>query len=219
MNTDALPADEVLVGRLRGGDDTAFALVLDTWSAPMLRLAQSFVSTPASAEEVVQDTWIAVIRGIDGFEGRAALKTWVFRILVNTAKKRGIKERRTVPFTSLLPEASGPAADATRFRTVDDPYPGHWRTGQEPRGRSEPETEAERAEMRAVIAAAMTDLPDRSRTVLILRDAEGYSSDEVCALLGITAVNQRVILHRARATVRTRLETYFTTTGEVYARR
>ncbi|WP_030523484.1 RNA polymerase sigma factor [Nocardia rhamnosiphila] len=220
MTTDAdLPADDILVNRLRSGDEAAFALILDTWSGSMLRLAQSFVSTPASAEEVLQDTWIAVIRGLDGFEGRAALKTWVFRILVNTAKKRGIKERRTIPFTSLIPEDSGPAAGPTRFQTSDDHYPGRRHSGREPHRRSDPENEAERTEIRSVIAAAMTELPDRSRIVLTLRDAEGYSSDEVCALLGITAGNQRVILHRARATVRSRLETYFTATGDTFARR
>ncbi|MGA6206364.1 RNA polymerase sigma factor [Nocardia testacea] len=215
----ALPADDILVNQLRSGNEATFALVLDTWSGSMLRLAQSFVSTPASAEEVLQDTWIAVIRGIDGFEGRAAFKTWVFRILVNTAKKRGIKERRTIPFASLLPGDSGPVVDPTRFQTAADHSPGRWHSGREPHRRSEPENEAERTEMRSVIAAAMTELPDRSRIVLTLRDAKGYSSDEVCALLGITAVNQRVILHRARATVRSRLETYFTATGDTYARR
>ncbi|GAA5057644.1 RNA polymerase sigma factor [Nocardia callitridis] len=219
MSTDAaFPTDDVLVRRLRHGDEAAFALILDAWSGSMLRLAQSFVSTPASAEEVVQDTWIAVIRGIDGFEGRSTLKTWVFRILVNTSKKRGMKEHRTIPFGSLLAEDGNPTVDPTRFRPVGDPHPGHWRPGREPQRHSEPEAAAERVEMREIIAAAMTELPDRSRIVLTLRDAEGYSSDEVCELLGITAGNQRVILHRARAAVRVRLENYLALAGESRAR-
>ncbi|RDI43634.1 RNA polymerase sigma factor [Nocardia mexicana] len=209
MSTDAaFPADDVLVDRLRGGDEAAFALILDAWSGSMMRLAQSFVSTPASAEEVVQDTWIAVIRGLAGFEGRSALKTWVFRILVNTAKRRGMKENRTVPFGSLLSEDSGPLVDRTRFQPDGYPHPGHWRVGEEPQRRSGPEDEAERVEMREVIVAAMAELSDRSQIVLTLRDAEGYTSAEVCALLGITAGNQRVILHRARSAVRARLENY-----------
>ncbi|WP_405151094.1 sigma-70 family RNA polymerase sigma factor [Nocardia salmonicida] len=210
----SLPADDLLVQRLRAGDETTFTVILTAWSGSMLRLAMSFVSTPASAEEVVQETWIAVIRGIDGFEGRSALKTWVFRILVNTAKKRGIKEHRTVPFGSLLPEDTEPTVDPDRFRSAADPYPGHWRPGQTPQRWSEPEDAAERVEMGAVLAAAIAELSDRSRIVLTLRDAEGYSSQEICAMLGITAGNQRVILHRARAVVRARLEVYFRTTDE-----
>ncbi|MDO3645835.1 RNA polymerase sigma factor [Nocardia mangyaensis] len=211
-----IPADDELVERLRDGDESAFAVILGAWSGSMLRLAMSFVSTPASAEEVVQDTWLAVIRGIDGFEGRSALKTWVFRILVNTAKKRGIKEHRTVPFGSLLPEDSGPTVDPDRFRPADDPHPGHWRPGEKPRRWSEPEDAAEREELATVLAAAIAQLPARSRVVLTLRDAEGYTCEEVCALLEITPGNQRVILHRARAAVRAQLEPYFRTiTGDV----
>jgi RNA polymerase sigma-70 factor, ECF subfamily len=214
----SLPADDLLVQRLRAGDETTFTVILAAWSGSMLRLAMSFVSTPASAEEVVQETWIAVIRGIDGFEGRSALKTWVFRILVNTAKKRGIKEHRTVPFGSLLPEDTEPTVDPDLFRPAADPYPGHWRPGRTPQRWSEPEDAAERVEMGAVLAAAIAELPDRSRIVLTLRDAEGYSSQEICAVLGITAGNQRVILHRARAAVRARLEVYFRTADEIDSR-
>ncbi|WP_280338920.1 RNA polymerase sigma factor [Nocardia neocaledoniensis] len=210
----ALPSDDELVRRLRGGDESAFALVLTAWSGSMLRLARSFVSTPASAEEVVQDTWLAVVRGIDGFEGRSSVKTWVFRILVNTAKKRGIREHRTIPFGSLLPEDSGPTVDPRRFRPAHDPYPGHWRPGEQPQRWSEPEDSAERGEIGAVIALAMAELPARGRVVLTLRDAEGCTAEEVCELLGISAGNQRVILHRARAAVRARLEEYYRDAGE-----
>lgn len=205
----ALPADDVLVAELRTGVEATFALVVDAWSGSMLRLARSFVSTDASAEEVVQEAWLAVVRGIDRFEGRSSLRTWVYRILVNTAKKRGVKEHRTVPFASLHPEDEGPTVDPDRFRPPGDPYPGHWAIGRGPRPWSEPEDAAERAELARCLAAAVAALPDRHRTVLTLRDVEGYAADEVCELLDLSAGNQRVILHRARAAVRAELERYF----------
>ena len=124
-----LPPEDELVAGLRAGDQAVFTPLLDTWSASMLRLARSFVSTAASAEEVVQDTWLAVIQGIDRFEGRSALKTWVYQILVNTARKRGVRERRVMP-VSFLPTAddTGPTVDPARFQDRDGEYPGHWRT-------------------------------------------------------------------------------------------
>ncbi|MGW2563211.1 RNA polymerase sigma factor [Streptomyces sp. NPDC001514] len=204
-----LPPDEVLVQRLRAGDEETFALVLDSWSGGMLRLAMSFVSTKDSAEEAVQDTWLAVIRGINGFEGRASLKTWVYRILVNTAKARGTKESRTVPFASLLPEEEeGPTVDAERFRAPGERYAGHWVAGQEPRPWHIPEDHVLRGEVREVIAGAIDELPPRLRTVITLRDVAGYGSDEVCSLLEISPGNQRVLLHRGRALLRRKLESY-----------
>ncbi|WP_328356213.1 sigma-70 family RNA polymerase sigma factor [Streptomyces sp. NBC_00445] len=203
-----LPPDEVLVQRLRDGDEETFALVLDTWSSSMLRLAMSFVSTKDSAEEAVQDTWLAVIKGISGFEGRSSLKTWVYRILVNTAKTRGTKESRTVPFASLLPEEEGPTVDASRFRAPGERYAGHWAVGQEPRPWHLPEDQVLRGEVRKVIAEALDELPPRLRTVITLRDVAGYGSEEVCSLLEISSGNQRVLLHRARALLRRRLEEY-----------
>ncbi|AZM89909.1 MULTISPECIES: RNA polymerase sigma factor [Streptomyces] len=211
-----LPTDEVLVQRLRSGDEETFALVLDSWSGGMLRLAMSFVSTRDSAEEAVQDTWLAVIRGIDGFEGRASLKTWVYRILVNTAKARGTKESRTVPFASLLPqEEEGPTVDAERFRAPGERYAGHWVAGQEPRPWDIPEDHVLRGEVREVIAAAIDELPPRLRTVITLRDVAGYGSDEVCALLEISPGNQRVLLHRGRALLRRKLEAYLSGAHDV----
>ncbi len=189
-----LPPDDVLAERLRRGDDDAFELILDAWSPAMLRLARSFVSCGASAEEVVQDAWLAVVRGIGGFQGRASLHTWVFRILVNTAKKRGICDRRLVPLGSMLDEES----------SVAPSWPG-----RAPQRWSEPETAAQDAEIRRVIRQAISELPYRSRAVLLLRDMEGYSSQEVCALLDISPGNQRVILHRTRVLVRGRLAAYF----------
>ncbi|ACU72184.1 RNA polymerase, sigma-24 subunit, ECF subfamily [Catenulispora acidiphila DSM 44928] len=204
-----LPADAELAERLRAGDEDAFRMVLEAWSPSMLRLARSFVSTGDSAEEVVQEAWLGVIQGIERFEGRSALKTWVFRILVNIAKGRGVKESRTLPFSSLLPEDEGPSVDPSRFRSADDPYAGRWSPGQKPQTWALPESEALDGEVRRVVADALDELPERHRTVVILRDVEGYASDEVCRLLNISPGNQRVILHRARAVVRGRLETYF----------
>ena len=207
--TSPLPLDSELAQRLSDGDEAAFRMVLDSWSPSMLRLARSFVSTIDSAEEVVQEAWLGVIKGIDRFEARASLKTWVFQILVNIAKRRGVQESRTVPFSSLLPEDEGSAVDPSRFQKPSDPYPGHWNPGQKPRAWSLPEDEALRGEVRRVVAEALAAMPDRHRVVVTLRDVEGYGADEVCAILNISLGNQRVILHRARAAVRTRLETYF----------
>ncbi|MDT9691855.1 sigma-70 family RNA polymerase sigma factor [Streptomyces sp. P9(2023)] len=209
MGRTAVPPDEVLTARLRAGDEETFGLVLDAWSGGMVRLAMSFVSTRDTAEEVVQETWLAVFRGIDGFEGRSMLKTWVYRILVNIARTRGAQEHRTVPFASLLPEDEGPTVDASRFQPPGDPHPSHWTSGGKPQPWQTPEGQALRGEARAVITAALDELPARLRTVITLRDVEGYESQEVCTLLGITPGNQRVLLHRARAAVRARLEDYF----------
>ncbi|MDX8033028.1 sigma-70 family RNA polymerase sigma factor [Lentzea sp. BCCO 10_0856] len=206
--TCELPPDDVLVDRLRDGHEQTFTLVLDTWSKGMLRLAMSFVSTKASAEEVVQETWLAVIRGIGGFEGRSSLKTWVYRILVNTAKARGTKEHRTVPFTCLLPEEDGPTVDPSRFRGPGEQFAGHWVTGQKPQPWELPEEQALLGEVRTVLAKALNELPPRLRTVITLRDVAGHSSEEVCSLLEISPGNQRVLLHRARAVMRQKLDDY-----------
>lgn len=210
MRAEALlPTDKELAARLRAGDEDAFQLVLDAWSPSMLRLARSFVSTNDSAEEVVQEAWLGVIQGITRFEGRAALKTWVFRILVNTAKSRGVKESRTLPFSSLLPEDEGPSVDPARFRPAGDAHPGHWRPGQGPTPWNLPEAAALDGEVRRIIGQALAELPNRHRIVVTLRDLEGYGSEEVCSMLNISPGNQRVILHRARTAVRTRVERYF----------
>lgn len=201
-----LPPDAELAGRLRSRDASAFALVVDAWSAGMLRLARSFVSTPDSAAEVVQDTWLAVIKGLDGFEARSSLRTWVYRILVNTAKRRGVREGRVVPLSS-LPDDSGPTVDPTRFAGPGEEHPGHWLDF--PARWPSPEQHALSGELRSVLGAALASLPDRQRVVITLRDIEGYSSEEVCAILEISAANQRVLLHRARAAVRARLEVYY----------
>ncbi|MEV0619283.1 sigma-70 family RNA polymerase sigma factor [Nonomuraea sp. NPDC050404] len=214
-----LPLDEVLVQRLRDGDEQMFALVLDSWSKGMMQLAMSFVSTKASAEEVVQDTWLAVFRGICGFEGRSSLKTWVYRILVNIAKARGVKESQTLPFASIVSEDEGPTVDPSRFRPPGEQHAGHWAVGQEPRHWHIPEDSALRGEVREVIERALEELPPRLRTVITLRDVAGYGSEEVCSMLEISPGNQRVLLHRARAALRRKLEDYFSTTYDTVGER
>jgi RNA polymerase sigma-70 factor (ECF subfamily) len=209
------PAERALVESLRAGDEQAFAALVDGWSGWMLRLAREHVPTQSAAEDVVQETWIAVIKGLDGFRGDASLRTWVYRILVNQAKRRGVRERRTVPFASLAPEDSGPTVDPARFQGPEGEYPGHWREDPE----AWPEQVALSREVHDVVTEALEGLPARQRVVVALRDLEGHTADEVRALLGITAGNQRVLLHRGRAVVRAHLERYFSaspaTAGEV----
>jgi RNA polymerase sigma-70 factor (ECF subfamily) len=207
-HTSALPSDDVIVARLRAGDEAMFALVLDAWSSGLLRAARAYVSTREAAEDVVQDTWLAVIRGVDRFEARSSLRTWVYRIMINTAKSRGAKDKRTMPMTDLTPEDSGPTVDPARFRGPDDPYPGHWKDF--PPQWPSVEAEVESRQLHARIEEAVARLPDRQRVVITLRDIEGYSAEEVCAALEVSAANQRVLLHRARAAVRADLESYFT---------
>ncbi|HEY0619022.1 MAG TPA: sigma-70 family RNA polymerase sigma factor [Kribbella sp.] len=203
---EGFPPDDVLVRRLQSGDEAAFGLVLDSWSGGMLRLARSFVSTEESAAEVVQETWLAVIEGIGRFEGRSSVKTWVYRILTNTAKRRGTREQKVVPLSSIDSD-KGPTVDPSRFRPPGDPFPGHW--WEFPPTWPTPEQGLLGGEVRSRLAAALDELPHRQRIVIVLRDVEGYGSDEVCDLLEITAANQRVLLHRARAFVRGKLEEYY----------
>ena len=198
-------ADDVLLERLRNGDEDAFATLLDGWSGGMLRLARSFVSTEESAAEVVQETWLAVIEGIDRFEGRSSLKTWVYRILTNTAKRRSVREYKVVPMSSV--DDSGPTVDPSRFRPAGDPFPGHW--WDFPAAWPSPEQGLLSGEVRAYLTEALAELPERQRVVVVLRDIEGCPYDEVCELLGITPANQRVLLHRARAFLRGKLEDYY----------
>jgi RNA polymerase sigma-70 factor (ECF subfamily) len=216
----AAPADQDLVDRLRRGDETAFATVVADWSPTMLRVARGHVSTDASCEEVVQETWMAVVRGLDRFEGRSSLRTWVFRILTNLAKTRGVREARTVPMSSMTSwsaaDEEGPTVDPDRFRSADDQYPHNWRPDGVPLPwEPSPEQSAVAAEIRVLLADALRVLPDRQRTVVSLRDVHGLSADEVCASLGITAENQRVLLHRGRAKLRLILEDYYRAPKEV----
>jgi RNA polymerase sigma-70 factor, ECF subfamily len=200
-------ADAKLVAELRAGDEDAFRRLVADWHPMLLRVAQIFVPSRAVAEEVVQETWLRVLGALDRFEGRSSLRTWVFRILVNTAKTRAQREGRVIPFSALndpgrIPE---PAVDPDRFLDADhERYPGHWSSPP----RALPEERLLAAETRDVIAAAIDELPAAQRAVISLRDVAGWDSAEVCNALDLTEVNQRVLLHRARATVRRALEDY-----------
>lgn len=208
---DQEPRDDTeLVARLRAGDEAAFADIVDAWSPMMLRMARTFVSTDASAQEVVQEAWLAVLSGLDRFEGRSTLRTWAFRILSNIGKTRGVRESRSVPWSSLPPAEVGPTVDASRFRGPDDEWPGHWTPVGVPRAwQPSPEDATLAGEIRREVARALEDLPARQRAVVSLRDVHGLSADEVCDALGLSAANQRVLLHRGRARVREALETYY----------
>jgi RNA polymerase sigma-70 factor (ECF subfamily) len=203
-------ADEgELLAALRSGDEAAFSRIVSGWSRPMLTLARGFVSTQASAEEVVQETWLAVLKGLDRFEGRSSLRTWVFRILVNTAKTRGVKEHRTLPWSTVDGEDAGPSLDPALFQSAGDAYPGHWRAAPS----AWPEEVAVEGsvlagEVRRELRSVLEQLPERQRIVLTLRDVLGHSSDEVCELLEISQANQRVLLHRARTAARAGIASY-----------
>src|SRR4051794_17898821 len=162
--------EDAIVAGVRSGDEAVFAQLLNDWSRSMLHLARSFVSSEASAEEVVQDTWLAVISGIDRFEGRSSLRTWVYRILINTAKKRGVREHRTVPWSSMFSsdDDRGPTVDPALFRDASDPYPGGWK--QFPQEWPSAEGSVLASEVRTHVAAALSTLPDRQRIVITLRD-------------------------------------------------
>ena len=209
---EAAAVDDALLRRLISGDEQAFDHLVRTWSPAMRRVARGFVSTDASAQECVQDAWLGAIKGLASFGGRSTLRTWIFRILVNIAKTRAVKEQRTTPLSSLASdEDAGPTVDPRRFRPRDDPErPGTWTSAGQPRlWETDPEAGALSSELRDVVWAAVEALPGRQREVVILRDVQGFGSGEVCEILGLTAENQRVLLHRARAKVRAALEAYY----------
>jgi RNA polymerase sigma-70 factor, ECF subfamily len=205
---EAMCGEEALVMRLQAGDESAFRDLVTRHDSAMRRLARSYVQTAAAADEVVQETWLAVIRGLAKFERRSSLKTWIFRILVNRAQTRGARERRQVPFSALAPEDQEPAVDPERFLPPGHPVAGYWSTIPN-RFFELPEDRLLAAEATGLIAQAIAGLPDRQRRVIELRDVEGWESEEVCEGLGLSPENQRVLLHRARSTVRAILEEYF----------
>ncbi|MGH3032969.1 MAG: RNA polymerase sigma factor [Gaiellaceae bacterium] len=209
-SSPALPGEELrTVNALRRGDEAAFVLLVERHHASLVRLAMVYVGDRAVAEEVAQETWLGVIRGIDRFEGRSALKTWIFRILANTAKTRAERERRSIPLSALAPDTDEPAVDPERFLDPGHPrWAGHWAT---PPASWDgiPEDRLLAKETLGCIAEAIDALPGAQREVITLRDVEGWTSEEVCALLELSEGNQRVLLHRARSKVRRALEVYF----------
>ena len=199
-----------LVRALRSGDEVAYGELVDRYHGPMLRLARYHVRDRAVAEEVVQETWLGVIRGIDRFEGRSSLRTWIYRILTNTAKKRAVREQRTVPFSALgaVSENDEGAIDSERFELDGTLWTGRW-VASSP-WQSVPEERLLESEAQAVIDQAISMLPDIQRQVITLRDVEGWSPEEVCDLLGLSDGNHRVLLHRARTKVRAEFDSYRT---------
>ena len=200
-------AEAQLLEALRAGDEAAFAQLVREYQPSLVRVARIYVSTQAAAEEVAAETWLAVLNGLDRFEGRSSLKTWIFRILTNIAKTRAQRDGRTLPFSALqdpgrVPEA---ALDADRFLDPQHPrWPGHWAVRPEPW----PEDALVAAETQAVVAETIEALPPAQRAVISLRDVEGWSSEEVRNALELSETNQRVLLHRARSKVRRALESY-----------
>jgi RNA polymerase sigma-70 factor, ECF subfamily len=187
--------DSELVARLRAGEEQAFVLLVARHHAAMLRIACSFVSSTSVAEEVVQDTWLGVLRGLDGFAGRSSFKTWLLRILVNRARSTGVREHRSVAVGDVAP-----AVDRGRFDASGAwmSPPQHWVEDSDDRLLAEALT--------GRIQTALGELPERQREVIMLRDVDGLSGDEVCEVLEISAVNQRVLLHRGRSHLRQALE-------------
>jgi len=197
-----------LVARLRAGDEQAFEALVEEYYATMLSVARGYVRSRALAEEVVQDAWLGVLKGIDRFEGRSSLKTWIMRILVNIAMTRGVREARSQPFSSFAVDDDEPAVDADRFRDAGDGFPGHWRAY--PRDWSTlPDGALLGRETLGVVMQAIEQLPDAQRVVITMRDVAGCQADEVCEALDVSEGNQRVLLHRARSRVRAALERHF----------
>lgn len=199
----ASTADLETIAALKAGDERVFADLVRRYQPMMLRVARMYVKTQSAAEEVVQETWLGVIRGLDRFEGRSSLKTWIFRILINQAKTRGVRDQRSTPFSSLGDGDSAPAVDPSAFGADGwwNAHPGAW---------SElPEERLFGKETIAAVRDAISELPERQQEVIVMRDLLGLDGDEVSEALGLTAGNQRVLLHRARAKVRAALEKEF----------
>ncbi|MCX8559581.1 sigma-70 family RNA polymerase sigma factor [Mycolicibacterium mucogenicum] len=199
--------EDALVAALKRGDEGAFAELVDRHTPALLRVARGYVSTREIAEDVVQDTWIALLKGIGSFESRSSLRTWLFAILINIAKNRGVRERRDADLA--VTAFTGGTVDPARFRGADDPYPGHWLPTTVPSPFPDtPEGSVLGRELITVARRGLDKLPERQRVVVTMRDMLGLDSDEVCELLEISAANQRVLLHRGRAAVRQVLEDY-----------
>ena len=200
-------ADEQTVAALRAGDDRTFRELFARTYPMMKRVARGYVASDAVAEEIVQETWMAIVTGIDRFEGRSALGTWIFSILTNPAKTHSAREKRALPLSCVArSHAEEPAVDPDRFQKDDEAWPGHWATP--PRPWQRPERRLLSLEARDRLKHALAQLPERQRLIVGLRDIDGHSSEEVCDLLGLSQENQRVLLHRGRSRLRTVLEEY-----------
>jgi len=197
--------DATLVADLVAGDEEAFTALVRREHAAMVRYAQQFVSSRASAEEVAQEAWMGILAGVGRFAGRSSLRCWMYGIVANCAKSRGIREGRCVPLSGLSEEDEDGAVAPDRFFRPGSPCAGRWMSAPEPWA----DDLLEQAETLAFIRKAIEGLPGMRRQVLSLRDVEGWSAKETCSLLGITEGNQRILLHRARSRVRADLERHF----------
>jgi RNA polymerase sigma-70 factor, ECF subfamily len=202
----ASSADAATVERLLAGDETTFMMLVDQHQPAMLRLAQMYVSSRAVAEEVVQEAWIGILKGLPTFEGRSSLRTWMYKIVTNVAKTRGVREGRSIPFSALAGEHDDPV-DPSWFQGANDPFPGGWRTFPDD-WRGIPEDRLIGRETLDRIAGALDGMPAMQAEVVRLRDVQGWSSDEVCNALDLTETNQRVLLHRGRSRIRRELDAY-----------
>lgn len=200
--------ETAIVNSLRAGDEAVFTSQVEQYHASLVRLAHLFVRDGTVAEELAQETWLAVLRGLNHFEGRSSLKTWIFTILTNKAKTRGKREKRSVAFSDLDdPASDSPTVDPDRFRDTSEVWAGHWVNGPTP-WRDIPEDSHLHNETMQVILRSIDSLPETQRAVITLHDVHELQSNEVCNVLGISETNQRVLLHRARAKVRQALEDY-----------
>jgi RNA polymerase sigma-70 factor, ECF subfamily len=206
--------DAALVERLRRRDEASFLEIVQRHHGGLVRLAQSFVNNRAIAEEVAQETWVAVLQGIDRFEGRSSLKTWIFQILVNRAKTRGVREARSINFSAISDvdsESGYCSVDPSRFHSSDDSeHPGGW-ASQPQQWDMTPEQMLLSQECRILIEQAIASLPELQKEVITLRDVQGWDNEEICTVLRISEANCRVLLHRARSRVRQHLENYLGT--------
>jgi RNA polymerase sigma-70 factor (ECF subfamily) len=201
------PNELEIVAALRRGDEGTFHQLFVRNYPMMKRVARGYVDSDAVAEEIVQDTWLAIVTGIERFEGRSALGTWMFSILVNQAKTHNARERRALPFCSIeAGQTDEPAVDADRFQKDDDAWPGHWATP--PRPWQQPDRRVLSLEAREQLKHALQRLPERQRLIVGLRDVEGFTAEEVCERLQLSQENQRVLLHRGRSRLRAALEAF-----------
>jgi RNA polymerase sigma-70 factor (ECF subfamily) len=194
--------DSELVTRLQQGDEQAFTALIAQHHAALRRTALAFVSTGASADEVVQDTWVAVLDGLASFEGRSTIKTWIYQILINRARTRGVREARSIPVSAITSESPTATDTETRHLARRD------HSGDRIDDAGSPTELLLRKELAHALDVAMRDLPERWRTVVMLRDALGWTPEDVCSALSVNETNQRVLLHRARGRLRARLEHY-----------
>ena len=211
-HTDARPVtdDSALVTRLLAGDERAFEDVARAFYPRMLAVAQGYTRTRAAADEVVQEAWVGVLRALDRFEGRSSLRSWVLQIAADIARTRAVREARSVPVSAFELDVERPetAVEPERFRGPDDPFPGHWRSYPTD-WRRLPEQRLVSTETLELVKRAIDELPESRKIIITLRDVTGCSAAEVCDALGVSPEIQRVLLHRARARVRARLERQF----------